>query len=687
MYEDGWWIVLKIIVAKHAGFCFGVKRAVELAEERANNSVVFSLGPLIHNPQEMERLAQKGIHTKEYEHIRPQEAVLIRAHGVGPKCLADLRAMDCAIIDATCPFVKKAQELANQANRNGYQVIILGDPEHAEVKGIKAWTDNQAHVVKSLEDLRQINLSAKVALLAQTTEKEEKFAQLVEYLEKRVVDLEVLDTICSATRLRQEEAVQLAKEVDVMVIVGGKHSSNTQKLWEVCSKVTPSYLVEKAIEIEPQWFRGKKVVGITAGASTPAWIIEEVIKKMNEIKENNDDQDDLREPAASKGKESFSLSDFDEQLTFQSVQAGDKIKGTVVIINNDEVLVDIGGKSEGILPVTELAEHQVNPFEVLTKGQEITVEVLKEDKEGNIILSRRRVLQDEVYAKLQLAQKTGAIITAKVIDVVKSGLLVDLGIRGFVPSSQIERTFVEDLSKYLGQELRLKVIDLDLNNNKVVLSQKVVLQEEYQVMKANLLNQLEQGQTVKGIVKRLASFGAFVDIGGIDGLLHISEIAWGQLKHPSQQLEEGQEIEVVIRHIDREIGKVSLSLKQLRKSPWEIAQEKYHPGMVVEGNVNRITPFGAFVELEPNIEGLVHISHLSLKRINKAEEAVSVGQPVKVKVLEVDPGKRRISLSIKEVTEDKEKAEIEEYMAQRQTEDIITIKDMIAKKLTNNKEN
>lgn len=665
--------ILRIIVSAYAGFCFGVKRAVKIAEEAAGKQRVFSHGPLIHNLQETERLERMGIRRDtDKEEMQKGDAVLIRTHGVGPEVYLDMEKSGYKILDATCPFVQKAQKLAAEAVQAGYAVIILGDSNHAEILGIKSWTNNLGLVVKSKEDLFECDLPEKIAVLAQTTEKEEKFKELVDYLKNRVQDLKVYNTICSATGLRQDAVRDLAQKVDVMLIIGGKHSSNTTKLWEISkSQDVPSYLIENAVELEPKWFQGVNTVGISAGASTPAWIIEEVINKMEELKTQQPMENEENPVEAVQDNEEEI--NFQDQLDFHNYQGGEIVKGVVVKITGDEVLVDIRGKSEGIIPANELAYRKVDPRDLVSIGQEILVEVVKEDKEGNIILSRKRALVDEAMEKLESAKENGELITAKVVEAVKGGLLVDVGIRGFVPASQVDVGYVEDLNQYLQKEFILKVIDLDKKNKRAVLSRKAVLEVELKKKREAFWAEVEEGQTRKGIVKRLAAFGAFVDIGGVDGLLHVSEMSWGHVGQPSSVVKEGDEIEVSIIKVDREKEKISLSLKKLLKSPWELAGEKYYSGMILEAKVVRTVPFGAFIELEPGIEGLAHISQLSAKRVNKVEEVVKAGDLVQVKILEFDQEKKRISLSLKDVQADIEKSEFEVYLEKQPESEPVTI--------------
>lgn len=664
---------MKIIVAEHAGFCFGVKRAVEIAEEAAGKQRVFSYGPLIHNLQETKRLENIGIRTDlDQEAIQKGDTVLIRTHGVGPEIYQDLKEKGYKIIDATCPYVQTAQKHAAEAVKDGYNVIILGDLNHAEIKGIKSWTNNLGLVVKSKEDLSEDNLPQKVAVLAQTTEKDERFNELVDYLKERVQDLRVYKTICSATRMRQDSVKELAPQVDLMLIIGGKHSSNTTKLLEISQSFNvPSYLIENADELKLQWFQGINTVGISAGASTPAWIIEEVINKMEELKTQQPMENEVN--PVSEVEEIEEEINFQDQFDFHSFQGGEIVKGIVVKITGDEVLVDIGGKSEGIISASELAYRKVDPRDLLTIGQEVLVEVIKEDKEGNLILSRKRALADEAMEKLEQSREKGELITAKVVEAVKGGLLVDVGVRGFVPASQVDTGYVEDLNQYLHKELILKVIDIDKKNKRAVLSRKAVLEEELKEKKKSFWQNVEEGQTRTGVVKRLAAFGAFVDLGGADGLLHVSEMSWGHVEKPSSVVKEGDELEVSVIKVDREKEKVSLSLKKLLKSPWEMASEKYYSGMILEAKVVRAVPFGAFIELEAGIEGLIHISQLSSKRVNKVEDVVKPGDMVQVKVLDFDLEKKRISLSMKEVQADTEKSEYELYLEKQPESEAVTI--------------
>jgi len=677
---------LEIIVAEHAGFCFGVEKAIQAAEKAARREPVFSLGPLLHNKQETARLKKLGIIEKD--ELMEKGAVLIRTHGVGPQTYELLEKQGSKIIDVTCPHVKKAQKVAREAAEQGYQVFILGDHQHVEVQGIVAWTENKAIVINSLEELKKIKLKDKVALLAQTTEKETNFNELVAYLQTQPLDLKILPTICSATRIRQKAAVKLAKQVDLMIVIGGRHSSNTKKLKEVCQKYVTTYQVEQADELQPKWFQNKFKIGVTAGASTPDWIIKEVIEQMEEYKmdvqeenmEESSKQNNVatEEAVLPQTEETTPNSiDLGEQINIQTFRPGDLITGTIVQVASDEALIDIGGKSEGILPVTEFSNTKVDLCDVLEVGEEITVEVVKKDEEGNIILSRKRAHFNEIMEHLAQVKKANEIIEAPVIEIVKGGLLVDVGVKGFVPASQVELFFVKDFSEYLQKVLRLRILELEPEKGKVVLSQRIVLAEEREKQKAALLKDIEAGQTRKGVVKRLTNFGAFVDLGGLDGLLHVSELGWQRVDHPSDVVQEGQEIEVYVLSVDRDKEKISLSLKELLPDPWQEAIKKYEVNSIITGKVVRIVSFGAFVELEPGLDGLVHISKISKQRIDTVSDVLEVGQEIQAKIMSIDVERKRISLSIKDALIDEEEAKYASYLGHQDTQDLVTIGDLI----------
>lgn len=708
---------MEIFIARHAGFCFGVKRAIEMAETSLSNlkGPLYSLGPLIHNPQTVALLQKQGI--KPVHDIEEIESgnLILRSHGASPDTLEKGRTRGLTIVDATCPFVERAQQLAEALFRSGYQVIVVGDKEHPEVIALVGWTGGSAIVVDNAEEAFRLPEYQKIGVVAQTTQTENNFFDVIEVLKEKTKDLIVHNTICHATRDRQEAAVELAGQVDLMIIVGGKNSSNTQKLAKVCEATgTTTYHIESAEEMSPRWFKNRVRVGVTAGASTPDWIIEEVVQRMkeyNEFEEINEDvtpEENITEGAEEistvpepeedeyaveefdiSGKETAEVAEAAPEApvaeqgegTSQEVEAhlaenlknirrGEIVSGTVVQINENEVLVDVGGKSEGIIPLSELSlVNTGNPKEGINIGDKIEVQVIRvENEDGNPVLSKKRADRRQAWESLESAYENATELEGKVIEVVKGGLLVDVGVRGFVPASLVERGYVADLNQYLDSHLRLRVIELDRGKNKIVLSQKAILDKEYETKRKDTWETIEEGQTRSGVVRRITDFGAFVDLGGVDGLLHVSEIAWGRVDHPADVLSEGQEIEVFVLGVDKEGGKVSLGLKQLQRNPWEIAAEKYPPGSIIQGKVLRTAPFGAFIEVEPGVEGLVHISQLAEEHVEKTEDVVSVGDQVPIKVLSVDPEAQRMSLSIRQTKEKEKKQEDKERERERDRE-------------------
>lgn len=639
---------LAILRANHAGFCFGVKRAIQLAMDSATEQPVYAIGSLIHNRREMERLKQYGVlQVSSLEDVPQNSTVIIRSHGVGPVFLQQAAQRNLHMIDATCPFVKKNQQLATDCTQKGKQVVVFGDREHPEVQAILEWSKNEAWVVKNVQEVASLPQTEKeVVLMSQTTQQNQEFAEIIGAMQQRYDKIQVENTICAATNLRQQGVRDLAEQVSLILVVGGKDSANTKNLAKISQELgVETYFLESAEEISTSMLKDHKNIGIAAGASTPMWIIEEieeVLLKMLEM----ENQVEGTQADCECGADPYG-----EGL--KEVHRGSRVKGVVVQVSDNEVLVDIGGKSEGVLPYTEISECEANDIRKhFAVGDEIEVLVIrKENKEGYPVLSKKRIDQELYWAKLAEMKENDEVVTGKIVEVVKGGVLADVGVRGFIPASLVDIGFVEDLSAYVGKEVTAKILECERKNNKLLLSPKAVLLEEAEKKKAATWASLEEGQTRKGIVRRLTSFGAFVDIDGVDGLLHVSEMAWHRVNKPSDILKEGDEVEVYILGVDKDKQKLSLGLKQLVVNPWTVAKEKYAEGSVWDALVLRTAPFGAFVQLEPGVEGLVHISQISWSRVEKTEDALKPGDQVKVKVLSVDEENKRMSLSIKETTE------------------------------------
>lgn len=631
---------MEIILASNAGFCFGVRAAINKGEKliEEGKGPIATLGPLIHNPQEVSRLESLGI--KSYDDIDSvqEKNVLIRTHGVAPSVYQEIEKHGHEYFDCTCPKVKRVQQIAREHAEAGYQVLILGDCKHPEVMAIVGWTNDTAIVFISLDELKGLSLVGKrICLVSQTTEKIERFEKAVEYLESlSLEELVVQNTICTATRDRQSDASELAAKVDLMVVIGGYNSANTCKLVSICQDVgVATKHVETAAELQREWFEGVDKIGLTAGASTPDWIIREVIDKMEEL---------TMEQGLEQG-----------YGTLEPLNLYEVVTGTVVKINSDEVMVDVGGKSEGIIPIKELSFQKDPDVEEIVKvGDEIQVMVIKmENNEGHMVLSKKRADQEKAMDTLQEKYENGEVIEAKVVSDVKGGVIVDIGARGFVPASHLDTKYVDDIKSFVGNTYRFKIIEFDSNpeNRKIILSRRALLEAEEKEAREQLWDKIAEGQILKGRVQRIANFGAFVDLGGVDGLLHISEMGWGRVKQPTDVVNVGDEIEVYVLSADREKGKISLSLKKLISNPWDNAAEQFPVGTVLTGKVVRIAPFGAFVALADGVDGLVHISQISWEHIDKVEDALAIGQEVQVKVLEVDEDRKRISLSIKDLKE------------------------------------
>ncbi|GAB6154793.1 bifunctional 4-hydroxy-3-methylbut-2-enyl diphosphate reductase/30S ribosomal protein S1 [Desulfosporosinus burensis] len=653
---------MKVKMAAKAGFCFGVKRALEMAERTAETSKAVSLGPLIHNQQVVKRLSERGIRVvDDLSDVTSDQALIIRSHGVAPSVYQGAENRGVRVVDATCPFVQKAQRLAAESAKLGRQVIVMGDKHHPEVQGILGWAGEQAIPIQTVEEAKELQYYSHLAVLAQTTQLAENFIRIVEELKLHTGDITVHNTICNATAERQKVARELAETVDIMVVVGGRDSANTRKLASICAERTKTYLIETAEELKTTWFSEVESAGLTAGASTPDWIIEEVYKKMSEMNENEMNMDSWLE-------------------NLQEIQLGSRVTGTVVKMTREEIFVDIGWKCEGVIPISEFSIRQTNLEDVVAIGDTVSAVVIRvENEEGHTVLSKRKADEEGAHERLEKVAETKEEIQAKVVEVVKGGLVVDVGLRGFVPASQIQLGYVEDLNQFLGQTLRLRLIEFDSSKRKVVLSQKIILEEEQAIKRQQLLETLKEGEVVSGTVKRMTDFGVFVDIGGMDGLLHISDMAYTRIKHPSELLAIGDEVEVQVLRLDHQTGKLALGLKQLKESPWGQAAVNYPVGAIIQGKVVRIATFGAFVALGEGMDGLVHISQLSDQRVNKVEDVLKVGDTVTAKVIQCKPEEKRISLSIREAIADSAQANDTQALAGQAEIQPVTIGDALGK--------
>lgn len=638
-------------LAESAGFCFGVKRAIETAYaeiEKNSGEPLYSYGPLIHNKEVTKDLEEKGLYIIENPDEIERGTVIIRSHGVGKFLYDALGEKGVSIVDGTCPFVKKIHTIVNEAWQKGKQVIIAGDGSHPEVMGINGWCENSAVILESPAEARAAELDAEkeYTIVVQTTFRQSKFDEMLDILREKGLRMDIFQTICSATEKRQKEAMELSKTVDKMIVIGDKKSSNTQKLFEICKKNCENTVhIETICDLVLKSYAKGDKIGITAGASTPPAIIKEVVVTMSENVK----------------VEEMSFEQMLEE-SLVTLHTGDVVKGTVIQVVGEEVSVNLGFKSDGVIPRGEFSrDTTVVPSKVVQPGDEIEVFVVRvNDGDGNVLLSRKRIEEQKGMEDIEKAFNEKTVVTGTVTDVVKGGLIAIVnGVRVFIPSSQVSNRFIEDLSVFKGQELEFNIIEMDRVKRRIIGGRKALVEQEIAAKKAALFETIEAGSKIAGTVSRLTDFGAFVDLGGVDGLIHISEMSWGRISNPREVLKEGQAVEVFVLDVDKEKGKISLSLKDADMNPWKLAVDKYAVGTVVEGKVVRMVPFGAFVELEPGVDGLVHISQIANKHVVKPEDELKVGEIINVKVLEVNSEQKKISLSKRQADAPVEEAEAE----------------------------
>lgn len=689
---------MEIRVADNSGFCFGVKRAVSMAVKAAEQGRVYSLGPLIHNPRETERLSPlvcvvdnlAGLPVDERENNVPR--IVIRSHGVGPEIYEQAQQMGVEVIDATCPFVAKVQKAAKELYLDGYQVVIVGDHDHPEVIGIKSWTDDTAWVVADAAEAAALPDAGRIGVVAQTTQTQANFADVLAALQTRYSEVRFQNTICRATQQRQEAAAGLAAEVELMVVIGGKNSANTKKLLQICQDGgVAAVLIEGAAELSCDMFRGIQRVGVCAGASTPDWIIEEVVNFMTdnnvtEIKNEAAAQPVVKrnfaaemsfvpgmatkvptpvKPAekpvakAAPSKPAKPVEEMNEtelmealydKYSMPDLSKGSHVVGTVVQVKNGELWMDIGSKSLAVLPINQLINKEADNIRDFKVGDKFEVAVLRgENRDGFTTISKRIVDHDRILNDVMAAAENDGKVMGKIVSVSDRGVIMDVGVTGFVPLSHIDTDFVADPSEYIGKEMTAKVLRVDKAKNRFYFSTKAAKEEEMNARREALWESLEEGQVRRGTVVRLTSFGAFVDLGGQDALLHRSNISWSPDETLEKMVKVGDEVDVKVLSFDKEKGKIAVGMKQLQQNPWEAAAEAYPVGTVVKGRVQKIMGYGAFIDIAPGINGLVHISQVSDKFVKDINQQLQVGQEVEAVVISFEPERHRIGLSIREL--------------------------------------
>ncbi len=633
------------------------------AEKTDRQGHLFTCGYLIHNKDVVKRLESMGVTMIEsLDEAGKGDTVIVRSHGEPREFYDKAEAKGIRLIDTTCVFVKKIHDIVAEAHAAGIPVIVIGDREHQEVKATNGWCGFSAYLIGDAEEAGRIAdelRDQKPIIVCQTTIKEELLKEVLEVFDKAGITYDIHNTICNATRERQESCAELASRVDAMIVIGDERSSNSRKLYEIAKKNNKnSIFIENANNNLLNRLTKYNTIGCIAGASTPEWIIKEVISYMSENVNN---------------KEKNPMMDFmdDIEKSLRLPKPGDIVDGKVDQVMSDAVIVNMGCKKDGILRADEVALEEGQTLADLYKvGDEIKAKVIKsDDGEGGIMLSTKRLVAVENYAELEAAMENRENITVTLIRAVNGGVIAAYKeITGFIPMSQLSDRYVENAEEFLGQTFEVRVIRVDTKRNRAVFSRKAILVDEKRKAVAEIWENLNVGDIVEGKVMRFTDYGAFVDIGGVDGLLHISEISWGKLKHPEEVLKIGDIINVKILSLNAEKGKISLGLKQTQPEPWTLVGEKYQVGDVLEGKVVQIKEYGAFVELEAGLDGLVHISEIANKRVENVFDELKVGEIVNVKIMEIDPDKRRISLSIKATLPAEEPA-AEEPAAEETSED------------------
>ena len=640
---------MSINVAKTAGFCFGVNRAVNIVEELLENGKrVCTLGPIIHNMEMVNELKEKGCLAIDSVEDCPKDSTLvIRSHGVAQSVIDKIESLELEYIDATCPFVKKIHNIVEKAGLENKIILIAGNKNHPEIQGIVGHCKSDCYTFNSNEELIGLQKiiphenNTPICVVAQTTFSKKEWKKCLKTLKKVYTNAEIFDTICRATSERQEEADALSAKSDLMIVIGDRHSSNTGKLYDICkSRCSNTYLIETAKELNKELVSVSDNIGVTAGASTPARIIKEVLDIMSE---------EIKSSETVEMEESF-----EEMLeeSLKNLNTNERVKGVVISIAPNEVIVDVGRKQSGFIPADELSnDPTAKPEDVVSVGDEVELLIMKtNDQEGTIMLSKRRVDAQKGWEELEAKADSDEVLTGKVAEVVKGGVIVIYNnVRVFIPASQATASRDDSLEDLVGTEVNFRLLEVSQRGRRrrVIGSIRSVLREERAEQRAAFWAECEVGKRYKGVVKTLTNYGAFVDLGGVFGMVHISELSWSHIKHPSEVVNVGDEIEVYVKEINQETKKISLGYKDPDANPWEILRRDYPVDTVVEATIVGVTTFGAFANILPSIDGLIHISQIANQRIEKTSDVLSVGQKVQAKITAIDFDKKRISLSMR----------------------------------------
>jgi (E)-4-hydroxy-3-methyl-but-2-enyl pyrophosphate reductase len=645
--------------SKYIGFCSGVKIAVEKALSTLNEEKkLYSYGEIIHNKDVVNSLEKKGLIVINdiLDYSDNNTKLLIRSHGVGKKEHLELVEKGINIIDATCVKVRKIHKIVEEYSNKGFNIIIVGDKKHPEVLGIIGWCNNKESdviIIESQEDVEKLKINPveKYCLVSQTTFNTNVFSKIVNTITKNnYTNIVINNTICDATKKRQDACVELALRSDVMLIVGGKNSSNTKKLYELSKKVCPNtFYIENYKEIPYKYIDKNTKVGVSAGASTPDWIIEEVIQMSENLNQTND----MNENQENQNGTMHEL--FESYGGVSKIRTGDIVKGTVISVNPEAISVNINYKSDGIITRDEYSFAQIPDLtELVKEGESIEAQVVKlSDQDGNVILTRKPLEEKKVWEDLEKLKKENAIIDISINEASQFGIYGKVnGVKGYIPRNQISIQREVDPSEYVGQSLKAKILDTKNKKGRrqLILSSRLVEKAEKEIKDNETWENIKEGEIYEGIVKNLQDYGAFVEIDGIDGLLHINEIAWTRIKHPSEVLKVGDKISVKVKSVDKENKKLSLSYKATIKSPWALFLDKHNKGDIVTGKISRILEFGAFVVID-DIECLLHIKDIDWARTEKVTDVLSEGQEVTAKILNISRKDRKVSLGMKQLIE------------------------------------
>lgn len=652
---------MRVILAKTAGFCFGVDRAVNMAYELANSGArAATLGQLIHNSLVTDDLAAKGVRIiSSPAEAQRGETVIIRAHGVAAEVYEELKGTGAEICDATCPFVKKIHRIVAENSGEDAEVFIAGDPNHPEVIGIKGHCKGEVNIFNSEAELDEIikndgkNYDKRIIAVSQTTFSQKVWKICKEKIKKYYTNAKIFDTICFATRERQDEAALISKQSDMMIIIGDRHSSNTAKLKAVCSENCYTYLVERAAELNTINFSHCATVGVTAGASTPSAIIKEVLFAMSEIvnETTNIQVEEVPSEVAAAEDMDFSAA-LEESLNNMSTDQ--RVKGVVMGITPTEIQVDIGRKHAGFVPMDEYsADPNADAAKELKVGDTLDLIIMKtNDAEGTVMLSKRRFDAQKAWTDIIAAEEDGRVLEGTVAEVIKGGILVvSGGVRIFIPASLATERKDEPLEDLLKKTVKFRIIEVNKQRRRAVGSIRAVLKDMRKEAAEAFWAQAEVGQKYHGVVKSMTNYGAFVDIGGVDGMVHISEMSWKRIKNPAEVFSIGQEVDVYIKALDAENKKISLGYRRDEDNPWEILRKNYPVGSVIEAEIVGLTTFGAFARIIPGIDGLIHISQIADRHISKPQDVLTVGDKVTCKITAIDFDKKRVSLSIRALIE------------------------------------